>query len=208
MVVGREVGGYNDVKPCDFSCYPCCCKFWENVALSDKQFICMSTVNRAISLQKYFIMISWAVKIFQFTGACPGSLIQWYIVVLGGLPSDLSRSSNYQVLHKLSVIAGLFVGCSLVIMKSLSRQTNIMRNHIIVSSSRGHPIITRDNYYSSDCIPVYQHSTTTSVFIFLPSDPLFLFLSKSTLLPSQQNLISITKISPQIIWHLISWRKK
>ena len=139
----------------------------------------------------------------QLNGACRGSdycdPLCEILLVLGGLSSDLSMASNYQVLHKLSVIAGLFVGCSLVIMKSLSRQTNIMRNHIIVSSGGGHPIITRDNYYSSDCIPVYQHSTTTSVFIFFPSDPLFLYLSKSTLLPSQQNLISITKISPQII---------
>ena len=53
-------------------------------------------------------------------------------LVPGGLSYDPSRPSNYQVLHKLSVRPGLFTDYMLVVMKSLSRQTNIISDHIII----------------------------------------------------------------------------
>ena len=97
--------------------------------------------------------IQWSVSRVRLLILCE------ILLVVGGLSPDLSTTGNYQVLHKLLVRARLFVGCTLVIMKSLSRQTNINCNHIIISWGRGHPIITRDNYYSihsSDWSSVYQ----------------------------------------------------
>ena len=182
----------------------------------------MSTVNRAISLQKYFIIVrSWASQNIFMTEVT----IQWSVsrvrllilceILLAGCwwsPCDLTWVCNYQVLHKLSVradlVCWLHAGRNEVIIKTNKHYLQSY-HHIRGQRAPNHYQHNYTFYESVQSIsPVlYQHinnNSFSSFSHFLPSSPVSLSQLGS---PSQQNLISITKISPQIIWHIISWKK-
>ena len=134
----------------------------------------------------------------------------WMLVVSWSL--SLSGDLTWVVIIKFYINyqsqLSLFVGCILVVMKSLSSKTNkhyLQSYHRTMGQGAANHYEGQLFYYSVHQSVSPSVSTTTLVLYFLPSSPDW--LSKSTLPPSQQNLISITKISPQIIWHIISWRK-
>ena len=101
----------------------------------------------------------------------------------------------------------LFVGCTLVVMKSLSRQTNIICNHIIISGGRGHPIITSTiTHFMSQCSPSAQYciniSTTTVLVVFLIFFPHLQTDSKSTPFPLRtKSHLNHQDISPNNLTH-------